>query len=81
MRLISSDSACSSSSMKPAGSAAYTGQRIRPPAFCDISPLVQARSNSGQAQVDHDEAQRDHEDDDADDVDEALVRGDSWIWR
>ena len=38
MRLISSEIACSTSSASPAGSSIFTGQRISPPGFCDISP-------------------------------------------
>ena len=37
-RLISSDQPCKSSKVKPIGSAAHTGQRIRPPELPDISP-------------------------------------------
>lgn len=37
MRLISSDTACSTSRPRPSGSSIFTGQRIRPPGFCDIS--------------------------------------------
>jgi hypothetical protein len=32
----------------PAGIIRYTGQRISPPAFCDISPLTHALTNQGQ---------------------------------
>ena len=39
---------CSSSSEKPTGISRYTGQRIRPPALEDISPVSQALVNSGQ---------------------------------
>ena len=47
-RLINSDRPCNPSRMKPMGTRAYTGQRIRPPAFCDISPLWKAWITSGQ---------------------------------
>ena len=48
MRLISSDTPCSPSSAKPSGTSAYTGQRIRPPALDDISPLSRPLITSGQ---------------------------------
>jgi hypothetical protein len=38
MRLTSSEKACSTSRPRPSGSIILTGQRIRPPEFCDISP-------------------------------------------
>ena len=37
-----------SSRDRPMGISRYTGQRMSPPAFCDISPLCQALTNSGQ---------------------------------
>ena len=40
MRLKISETPCSASSAKPIGTSAYTGQRIRPPAFDDISSLT-----------------------------------------
>ena len=42
MRLISSESAWTSSSVMPSGISSSTGQRIKPPAFCDISLVVHA---------------------------------------
>jgi len=40
MRLTSSENACASSSNMPSGIISITGQRISPPAFCDISPVL-----------------------------------------
>jgi hypothetical protein len=47
-RLISSDRPAAAAGHEAERDQQHTGQRIRPPAFCDISPLVQAFSNSGQ---------------------------------
>ena len=40
MRLISSEMPCNPSRKSPVGNNANTGQRIRPPAFEDISPVT-----------------------------------------
>jgi hypothetical protein len=48
IRLTSSDSPCSVSRAKPAGIRAQTGQRIRPPASPDVSPLMNLPITTGQ---------------------------------
>ena len=48
MRLMSSEMPCSAISAKPSGSMSLTGQRIRPPAFDDVSSMRQDSRNHGQ---------------------------------
>ena len=47
MRLISSERPCRLSRKKPSGTSNRAGQRIRPPALLEISPLTQAFMNIG----------------------------------
>ena len=48
MRLMISEMPCSAISAKPTGSISLTGQRTRPPAFDDVSPIFQDSTNHGQ---------------------------------
>ena len=48
MRLMISEMPCSAISAKPTGSSSLTGQRTRPPAFDDCSPIRQESTNHGQ---------------------------------
>ena len=48
MRLMSSEMPCSAISAKPTGSMSFTGQRIRPPALDELSPIRHDSTNQGQ---------------------------------
>ena len=47
MRLMISEIPCSAISAKPTGSSNFTGQRIRPPALVETSPIRQDSTNHG----------------------------------
>ena len=51
MRLMSSESPCSSSRKKPIGISRRTGQRMSPPGFGEVSLETQAFMNTGQDSV------------------------------